>query len=351
LSRFRTIEQGLELTTSYYLDINSTNDTIDIPIPDIIVSPPVVRILRKIFRTYNPYCWRRSYGRGVGRPLHTCPDHSPDQSGLLCYPSCRNGYNGVGPLCWEQCENITSFGFACLDIRLSNRSCPWYDTCGITRSSCVSCPTNYSKLGCLCGRFYLRSSYSRGIGSSLTCSKSYEHDGALCYDKCDKRYNGVGPVCWQHCPSTHPFSCLAGCSITKEICQRKVVDMVQSVIGSSLTILNLVIGIPLISLKTLDILSNAAKHEWLLVARDMTAIAGQLADQILPEIAKKFLNWSFGTVQSATKNASFILTAAAMKDQNILLPFLKFVRLDSIDLAFNHGQCELPDDDDDLEFI
>ena len=38
---------------------------------------------------------------GIGRPVHTCPEHSPEQDGLLCYPDCRDGFNGVGPVCWE----------------------------------------------------------------------------------------------------------------------------------------------------------------------------------------------------------------------------------------------------------
>ena len=33
-------------------------------------------------------CWKDSYGRGVGRPIHACDPNSgnPDKSGALCYP-------------------------------------------------------------------------------------------------------------------------------------------------------------------------------------------------------------------------------------------------------------------------
>ena len=39
------------------------------------------------------------YDRGVGKPLDACPSGT-EQSGLLCYPTCKAGYHGVGPMCW-----------------------------------------------------------------------------------------------------------------------------------------------------------------------------------------------------------------------------------------------------------
>jgi len=235
-----------------------------------------------------------------------------------------------------------------LDIRLSKRdSCPWYDKCGLVQRSCVSCPKNYTTIGCLCGRFNLRSSYGRGVGSSFVCPKSYEQSGLLCYKKCAENYNGIGPVCWQNCPSSHPYSCFTGCSKTKEICKYQIKDMAHSVIMSSLKILNIFISVPLLSLRTMDILANAAVGQWLLVVKDITIIAGQLAEKILPEIATKFLDWSFGTLQSATKNATLILTATALTDNKILLPILNFFHFDSIYSAFNHGKCEFIDNNRD----
>ena len=313
-------------------------------IPESDASPLVKRVLREIFRTYEPYCWRDSYGRGIGRPVHICPDHAPEQDGLLCYPTCRQGYNGVGPMCWEKCNNLTSLGFACLGIRKSTRSCPWYDKCGVFKRSCTSCPATYTNLGCLCGRFYFRDSYGRGIGTPLVCSDSYEQDGALCYDKCNDKYDGVGPVCWQHCPATQPIPCLAGCSVTQQDCQHAIINMVQSTVGASATLLNVLIGAPLVDLTTFDILVNAAKGDWGLVAKDMSNLAKKLADKILPDLVKKFLNWSFNAIESATRNASVTITAAAFKNKQALLPILKRFRLDSVNSAFNHGKCDLRDD-------
>ena len=182
----------------------------------------------------------------------------------------------------------------------------------------------------------------------MICSDSYEQDGGLCYDRCNKKYNGVGPVCWQRCPITQPYPCLAGCTTTKQHCQQAVINMIQSVVGASVTILNTIIGVPVVDLTTFDILANAAKGDWILVAKDMSNLAKQLADKILPDIAKKFLNWSFNTIESATKNASVVLTATAFKDRKSLVPLLKFFRLEAINSAFNHGQCDLPEDFDDI---
>lgn len=47
----------------------------------------------------DPTCWKLAYGRGVGKPIHACPSDK-DKDGLLCYPLCREGYTGVGPVCW-----------------------------------------------------------------------------------------------------------------------------------------------------------------------------------------------------------------------------------------------------------
>lgn len=44
-------------------------------------------------------------------------------------------------------------------------------------------------------------SYGRGVGKPLGCGPNEEHDGALCYPKCQAGYKGVGPVCWEECSS------------------------------------------------------------------------------------------------------------------------------------------------------
>ena len=57
-------------------------------------------------------CWKNSYGRGVGTPVDTC--HNSEKDGALCYPRCEGGYDGVGPVCWENCpSDFTDIGVSC----------------------------------------------------------------------------------------------------------------------------------------------------------------------------------------------------------------------------------------------
>jgi len=49
-------------------------------------------------------CWIKSYGRGVGRVITDCPADKEKQL-ALCYPRCREGFTGVGPVCWQDCPS------------------------------------------------------------------------------------------------------------------------------------------------------------------------------------------------------------------------------------------------------
>ena len=88
-------------------------------------------------------CWKYTYGRGAGTPVHTCNKDGYEKDGLLCYPKCRDGYEGKGPVCW----------------------------------------------------YVGKESYGRGIGSIFK-KKHMEKSGGLWYHKCRDGFKGVGPVCW-----------------------------------------------------------------------------------------------------------------------------------------------------------
>ncbi len=59
------------------------------------------------------FCSKQEYGRKVTVPS-TCATGT-DLDGALCYPSCGNGYTGVGPVCWGNCPSDHSYrcGAAC----------------------------------------------------------------------------------------------------------------------------------------------------------------------------------------------------------------------------------------------
>eukprot|EP01064_Diplonema_japonicum_P003755 TRINITY_DN12444_c2_g1_i1.p1 TRINITY_DN12444_c2_g1~~TRINITY_DN12444_c2_g1_i1.p1 ORF type:complete len:264 (+),score=80.41 TRINITY_DN12444_c2_g1_i1:57-794(+) len=44
---------------------------------------------------------KKSYGRGVGKPMVCKPDEQ--EQGALCYKLCPNGSIGDGPVCWDPC--------------------------------------------------------------------------------------------------------------------------------------------------------------------------------------------------------------------------------------------------------
>ena len=64
------------------------------------------------YRTYRYVCyknwrswnWRKSYSRGLGKLPSICPQ-GKEKEVALCYPKCKNGFTGRGPLCLGSCPN------------------------------------------------------------------------------------------------------------------------------------------------------------------------------------------------------------------------------------------------------
>ena len=100
-----------------------------------------------------------TYNRGVGKLPTSCGSGKDNNAGL-CYPKCRSGYKGVGPVCWQSCG-----GFGRDDGAFCAKPAP----------------------------------YGRGAGNAPKCRSDEEKNGALCYPKCRSGYYGVGPVCWKGC--------------------------------------------------------------------------------------------------------------------------------------------------------
>ncbi len=88
-------------------DTGATTDPSDLP-PGVLPCPENSIAAR--FRPASddsgsgPSVVTTTTGRGVGVPVHTCPD-GYDKDGALCYPSCRDGHSGAGPLCLTDCPN------------------------------------------------------------------------------------------------------------------------------------------------------------------------------------------------------------------------------------------------------
>jgi hypothetical protein len=181
------------------------------------------------------FCWKGTYGRGVGAVPNACPDQQKDAG--LCYTYCRSGFYGVGPVCWGRCPSgYTDDGATCRrDAHIfasDNSRCPWYDKCGLTFApGCSRCPAGYRNDGCTCRRdvhIFGKPSYGRGVGKPMSCSSSLQYDAGLCYPHCRSGFDGVGPVCWGSCPAELPVACGAGCASSSSACAEQIISQVTS---------------------------------------------------------------------------------------------------------------------------
>ncbi len=67
----------------------------------------------KDFADTGTGCTKPSYGRGAGKLL-AC-DPGLERDGVLCYKPCKQGFHGIGPLCWQNCpsQEPTECGAGC----------------------------------------------------------------------------------------------------------------------------------------------------------------------------------------------------------------------------------------------
>lgn len=209
------------------------------------------------------YCYKNSYGRGVGRPLSSC--HSgTEKDGLLCYPKCKSGFFGVGPVCWQKCPSGfrddgghcakpgsygRGFGYPWkfgdgLNLNGAKRRCEAANRQGCQKSGEImypKCKKGFKPFGCcvcspICPSGMLdigvscqKQSYGRTAGTPMKCASGLQEDAGLCYPKCKPGYYGVGPVCWQKCPANQPVDCAAGCAKSIADCVEKTASMVTAV--------------------------------------------------------------------------------------------------------------------------
>jgi len=213
----------------------------------------------------NEFCWKDSYGRGVGTIPTQCAAGQENQAGL-CYKTCNTGYSGVGPVCWSACPaGYTDMGAVCHINKALTQDVSWECTAwwpgwmgGACRWKDSRCPADYTNVGLFCaltsagksapagfsGTFLdpMKNSYGRGAGTIPTgCDSSKENDAGLCYSKCNAGYAGVGPVCWGQAPTlgtppTKWVECGMGAAASSKVCGSIIFDQVSSVGTLALTI-------------------------------------------------------------------------------------------------------------------
>ncbi len=201
------------------------------------------------------FCWKDSYGRGVGTIPTSCGTMEYDAG--LCYNKCPAGYYGVGPLCWSYCPaGYIDHGAIChidkaLMTSLIRDGCS-FSVFGECIVPAYRCPSGYINLGAFCGLesagksppaptfgSYLdpmKHSYGRGVGVIPTdCGRDKEYDWGLCYDKCKAGMTGVGPVCWGLPPPTW-VACGMGAAKDSLTCGLTVFNQVQSAGNLAMTV-------------------------------------------------------------------------------------------------------------------
>lgn len=207
------------------------------------------------------FCWKDSYGRGVGTIPTACNAGQTYDAGL-CYDNCRSGYTGVGPVCWSGCpEGYIDMGAVCHINKPLTKDVTWECTAwwpgwlgGGCRWKDSRCPSDYTNVGLFCaltsagksappgfsGTFLdpMKNSYGRGVGKIPTNCGQKEYDAGLCYDRCRPGYSGVGPVCWGQ-PPANWVQCGMGAAKSSAVCGQVVFGQVASVGNLALTVATL----------------------------------------------------------------------------------------------------------------
>ena len=178
----------------------------------------------------------------------------------MCYPTCKSGYSGVGPVCWQNCPpGFTDTGADCLKPASYGRGagyalwhkseCESENPQGCEKNGLLyypKCKEGFHSVGCcICSPdcsdgmtdievSCQKQSYGRGAGVPLICGSGKEEDAALCYDSCKTGYDGIGPVCWDSCP-TGKYQCGALCLPTKDDCTKDMLKLGLDVLNAVVT--------------------------------------------------------------------------------------------------------------------
>jgi hypothetical protein len=230
-------------------------------------------------QSFSDFCWKNSYGRGVGTIPSTCPSDR-DQRGLLCYSKCPEGFaNPPGTVdCHQVCpEGFRDDGLFCRRSEYGRGAgYPWqfgdpafsaagqFGRChndhgdgncelngGLVYPKCAD---GYHAFGCCICRPDTPDCTSLGFAGQLdlSCTKSIilgdptwmgcgegqEYNVGLCYTPCGDGYFGVGPVCWGQPPSGW-VDCGFGAARDQEQCEEALKDQIMSVTDTVLFVASL----------------------------------------------------------------------------------------------------------------
>jgi hypothetical protein len=192
------------------------------------------------------FCWKDSYGRGVGTVPTSCAP-GQERLGLLCYNNCAAGTQRAGVDCHSVCPaGFRDDGLFCRRAEYGRGAgYAWEFRDGFSNAGMIGrcerdngagncemsgaiaypkCRPGYTAFGCCICRPSAPNCAQLGLGGQLdlSCAKiikagqpelgvcpsgnsnvpgsAQERDAGLCYPGCDAGYHGVGPVCWKQPP-------------------------------------------------------------------------------------------------------------------------------------------------------
>jgi hypothetical protein len=139
-------------------------------------------------------CWADSYGRGAGKAMKLkngkfrC-DGGKEKDDGLCYNPCKDGYNGVGPMCHPK-------GGPGIKMTLMDRQyCPDGSTM-VTKGLCYDkCPEGYNGIGTMChppGGAQIK----KHLIDRWKCPDVWKNDRTgICWEPCPPDYRDDGAFC------------------------------------------------------------------------------------------------------------------------------------------------------------
>lgn len=113
--------------------------------------------------------------RLFGLTPDTCPANKPEYDAGLCYEQCEIGYNGVGPACWAQSQNIGIGTIPMLKSRKETR-------------------TSWGSVGCTGGRPFRFQGYDDCYNITID----------VLYQECESDRELKDGLCYRRCPSNLP---------------------------------------------------------------------------------------------------------------------------------------------------
>ena len=114
------------------------------------------------FYGVGPICWsmtQTTKGRGVGKIPQNCPRHRPEKDAGLCYKKCRSTYTGTGPLCTRKWvgERGKNFGHRHANVKNKEKKAVLKPS-GMSveidfgfKHRCLTQPANVSNASAACG--------------------------------------------------------------------------------------------------------------------------------------------------------------------------------------------------------